>query len=256
MSGATIDIDVALTPRLFGKAARPPTVVLVDVLRATSTVTTLFALGARSVEVPAGPGQARRLAAAGRVVCAEQRSGRQAPDARVPIAPSRLRPADVAGLDVVLWTTNGTRALRRVSRTAAGVMLGCLLNASAVAEAAMDLAIRLRTSVSVVCSGRWLGAIPCLDDTYAAGVIVEHLIRAATERGHPTACTDAARLAQLTSADANSPLDALSTSATGDILRKAGAEEDIAFCARIDVTDMVPVLVLGGAEARCPVVLL
>lgn len=256
MTGPNIQIDVALTPRLQVRTAPPPIGIVVDVLRATSTLTTLFELGARSVEIAADLGQARALAAAGRLVCAEERSGRQAAVATVPVSPSRLQPSELAGQDLVVCTTNGTRALRRVRRSTAHVVLGCLLNASAVAEVTLDLALRMSTSISVVCAGRRLGAIPCLDDTYAAGVIVERLLSAAAKAGVGGVCTDAAVLATMAATIAGSPLEALSASATGEILRRAGAEQDIAFCARVDKTDVVPVVVSGGAEARCPVVLL
>jgi 2-phosphosulfolactate phosphatase len=134
-----LEIDVAFTPRLLARTRRPPVVVLVDVLRATSTATTLFALGARGLEVARGLDQARARAEVDRLVCAERASGRQAHGTDLPISPARLTAAAVAGRDVVLCTTNGTRALRRVAPRACQVLLGCLLNASAVAEAGLAL---------------------------------------------------------------------------------------------------------------------
>jgi hypothetical protein len=128
-----LQLDVALTPRLLAPAPVPPVVVLVDVLRATSTATTLFALGARAVEVAGSLRQARARAGDGRVVCAERWSGRPAPGSGLSISPSRLVGSAVAGRAVVLCTTNGTRALRRVAPRASQVLLGCLLNLSAAA---------------------------------------------------------------------------------------------------------------------------
>jgi 2-phosphosulfolactate phosphatase len=248
----SVEVDVALTPRLLAPGTTRAVVVLVDVLRATSTITTLFALGARGVEVARGLEQARARAASGGVVCAEHPSGRQARGTGLPISPSRLTARDVAGGDVVLWTTNGARALRRVAPHVSQVLFGCLLNASAVAEAAVELATRLDTSLSVVCAGRRGNAIPCLDDTYAAGTIARR-IAGACPSGQ---LSDAAKMACLVADAAGSPLEVLTRSATGEVLRRAHSEADIDWCARVDVTDVVPVLVRGGAEARCPVVLL
>jgi 2-phosphosulfolactate phosphatase len=247
-----IEVDVALTPGLLVRTPTRPVVVLVDVLRATSTITTLFMLGARGVEVARGLDQARTRAADGQVACAEVRSGRQARGTSLPISPSRLVTQDVAGQDVVVWTTNGARALRRVAPRADQVLLGCLLNASAVAEAAVDLATRLKASISVVCAGRRANTIPCLDDTYAAGSIASRIARLRPD----SVITDAARLACLVSQSAGTPLEALAGSATGEVLRRAHSESDIAWCARVDITDAVPTLVWGGGEARHPVVLL
>jgi len=251
-----LQLDVALTPRLLGPARVPLVVVLVDVLRATSTATTLFALGACGVEVAGSLRQARARAGDGRVVCAERWSGRPAPGSGLPISPSRLVGSAVAGRAVVLCTTNGTRALRRVAPRASHVLLGCLLNLSAAATDAVVLASRLGATLSVVCAGRHLGAIPCLDDTYAAGAIIARAEVAAARLGQAVACTDAAKLARLAFDAVASPYAALAASATSQVLRRAHSEADIAFCARMDVTDLVPVLVGRGAEARCPVVLL
>jgi phosphosulfolactate phosphohydrolase-like enzyme len=108
----------------------------------------------------------------------------------------------------------------------------------------------------VVCAGRRLGAIPCLDDTYAAGVIVARARAAAAGAGLAVGQTDAARMACLIADAAGEPPEALASSSTSAVLRRAGSPADVAFCARTDVTDVVPVLVRGGAEARYPVVLL
>lgn len=250
-----IEVDVAFTPGLLARGTTPPVVVLVDVLRATSTVTALFSLGARGVEIAGGLTQARRRVMDGRVACAEEPSGRQAPRTELPVSPSRLTAEAVAQREVVLCTTNGTRALRRVAPHAEQLLLGCLMNASAAAEQALELATRLETGLSIVCAGRHANAIACLDDSYAAGAIAGRLVDVAAQRGVACELTDAARMACLVVQAAGTPLEALSASATGEVLRRAGCAEDIPFCARLDVTDVVPVLVRGGGEARYPVVL-
>jgi 2-phosphosulfolactate phosphatase len=164
--------------------------------------------------------------------------------------------ATVAGHEIVLSTTNGTRALRLVTPGAVQVLLGCLLNVSAVAEAAFDLCRRLGNPLSIVCAGREGNAIPCLDDTYTAGVIVSRLEQAAKRQGARVALSDAARISLVLANASTSPLRTLADSATADVMRRASSEEDVEFCARLDVTDVVPALVRGGAEARWPVVLL
>jgi 2-phosphosulfolactate phosphatase len=249
-----LELDVALTPRLLVRTVRtaPPVVVLVDVLRATSTITTLFSLGARGVEVARDLEQAQAHAANGRVACAEVPSGRQARGTGLPISPALLTAEAVAGHDIVLWTTNGARALRRVEPRATQVLLGCLLNASAVAEAGVALAARLGTPVAVVCAGRRQNAIPCLDDTYAAGMIVGRI----ASQSRAVRLTDAAKLARLVAESSGSPVDALAGSATGEVLRRAHSEADIAWCAQVDITDVTPMLVRDGGEPRHPVVLL
>lgn len=251
-----LPLDVALTPALLQRTPGTRTVsILVDALRATSTLATLFALGARSVELPPGLRQARDLAARGRPVAAEAVSGVQARGCHLPVSPSRLDPASVRGRDVVFCTTNGTRAARLAVRRSDEVLFGSLLNASAVAEQALRLAGG-DGRVVVVCAGRQWNRVPCLDDAYAAGVLAHRVARLAAEGGRPVRRSDAASIAMLVADAYPDPYAALSRSATADILRRARSADDIAFCARLDVTPVVPTLARCGASSpACPVTL-
>jgi arginase family enzyme len=105
---ARIAVDLAFIPGLLGNSPGRAVVVMVDVLRATSTITTLFELGARSVSLPSGLRRARALARDGRPVGAELPSGQQAPGCGLPVSPSLLTGQAVAERDVVL---SGVRAM-------------------------------------------------------------------------------------------------------------------------------------------------
>jgi 2-phosphosulfolactate phosphatase len=252
---ARIGVDLAFTPGLLGSAPLPGVVVMIDVLRATSTITTLFQLGARSVSLPSGLRQARALARNGRPVGAELPSGRQAPGCGLPVSPSRLTDELVAGQDVVLCTANGTRALRRAVPRAGHLLIGCLLNASAVAERALGLATELGRSVTMVCAGRQGNRIPCIDDAYTAGLIVERTAALAALLDLELELTDAAKIGLTLRRAAGGPEQALASSATGAVMRRVQSEADIAFCGRLDTTAVVPVVTANGAE-RYPVILL
>jgi phosphosulfolactate phosphohydrolase-like enzyme len=79
----------------------------------------------------------------------------------------------------------------------------------------------------------------------AAGEIVGRVARVAAERAVPCTVTDAAQAAlRLRSAYAD-VIDALEESTAGRLVRRIGAEQDIAFCARIDVSSTVPVARIG-----------
>lgn len=245
MSG--LALDVALTPSLLPPGtARGSVAILIDALRATSTLSTLFALGARSVELPRTLRHAQRLASQGRPVAAESVAGGQAPRCTIPVAPSRLHAAAVAGQDLVFCTTNGTRAARIAARRAEHVLFGSLLNASAVAERAVSLAGD-GGRVVAVCAGREWNRIPCLDDTYVAGVLVERVRAAAERAGRAVRQTDAARIAALVAGAYPTPLAAFERSATSAVLHRAGSADDIAFCARLDAVSVVPELARPGA---------
>jgi 2-phosphosulfolactate phosphatase len=168
-------IDVALVPaearRWTGTVC-----VLLDELRASSTIVRLLERGAAAVVPAASLAEARRLARAdGSILAGEHRVVR-APGFDLGNSPAEVVVADVAGRTVVLSTRNGTAVLRALPADAT-VLVGCLLNASAVARAALALAREERADIGIVCAGR-RGAF-ALDDAIAAGAILERLLAAA-----------------------------------------------------------------------------
>ena len=251
-----ISVDLAFTPLGLDGAGPRPVVVLIDVLRATSTIATLFHLGARRVRVTAGLRQAQRMGRAGQAVCAELSSGAQAPHCELPVSPALLRREAVAGRDVVFCTTNGTRALHLAAPRASRLLIGSLVNATAVAERAMRLAAELGSGIVLACAGRHRAKIAAIDDAYAAGYIIERAAPTAATVGVELRLTDAARIGLAVCRDAGSPERALAASTTAAVLRRVGSERDVAFCARSDATPVVPVVVEDGREESHPVILL
>src|SRR5437588_3004522 len=208
-------IDVAFTS---AEAAPAPVGIVVDVLRATSTIAQALAAGYRRVLCCAEIEEALTLRA-------------ELPDALVG---GERNAVQVEGFDVgaspreflepraetlILSTTNGTRAILETAERCEEVVLGSLLNLDAAARAAAS-----RDAV-VVCAG-FQGAF-ALDDAYCAGRIVQ-LVQ--SER------TDAAIGSELIARAFSNALDALNARTYGP----PGLEEDIAFCAREDVLDIVP----------------
>jgi 2-phosphosulfolactate phosphatase len=120
---------------------------------------------------------------------------------------------------LILSTTNGTRAILETAQRCEEVVLGSMLNLEAVARASAD-----RDAV-VVCAG-FQGAF-ALDDAYCAGRIVQ-LVDG--ER------TDAAIASELIARAFPTALEGFNARTYGP----PGLEEDIAFCARENVLDVVP----------------
>ena len=251
-----IAVDLAFTPRGLDGAGPRPVVVLIDVLRATSTIATLFQLGARRVRVTAGLRQAQRMGRAGEAVCAELPSGAQAPHCELPVSPALLRRERVEGREVVFCTTNGTRALHLAAPRAERVLIGSLLNATAVAERAVRLAVELGSGIVVACAGRHRAKIAAIDDAYTAGYILERAAPLAAALGAELRLTDAARIGLAVCHDAASPERALAESTTAAVLRRVGSERDVAFCARPDAMPVVPAVAEDGREEIHPVILL
>ena len=251
-----IAVDLAFTPRGLDGAGPRPVVVLIDVLRATSTIATLFHLGARTVRVTAGLRQAQRMGRAGEAVCAELPNGAQAPHCELPVSPALLTREAVDGRDVVFCTTNGTRALHLAAPRAGRLLIGSLLNATAVAERAVRLAGELGSGIVLACAGRHRARIISIDDAYAAGYIVERAAPIAASLGLELQLTDAARIGLALRRDAGPPERALADSTTAAVLRRVGSERDVAFCARPDAMPVVPIVAEDGRAETHPVVLL
>src|SRR5262245_51617303 len=219
-------VHVAFTP---AEAAPAAVGVVVDVLRATSTIAQALASGYERVLCCAEIDEAREL----RAKRPDSLLGGERQAVRVEgfdVGASPREFLDARASTLILSTTNGTRAILETGRRCERVLLGSLLNLSAVADAAGA------DDVVVVCAGFQGGF--ALDDVYCAGRIVQLL---GGERTH--AATAAALLA---SAFPSAP-DGLNARTYGP----PGLEEDIAYCAREDVLAAVPELTgMEGAAAE------
>lgn len=165
-------LHVHLLPDLIPPGALNGSVaVVVDVLRATTTIVHALAAGCSSVRPMAEIDDARSLAdgmRAGRVVLAGERNGERLPGFDRGNSPREFTPQCCAGCTVVLTTTNGTRALLRAAE-AERVLVAGFVNYSAVCEQLLADPRPLH----IVCAGS--EGEPSLEDTLLAGAFIEHL---------------------------------------------------------------------------------
>lgn len=154
-------------------------VVVIDVLRATTTMAYALAAGARSIVPCLEVDEARRRRAEANggdpVLLGGERGGLRIDGFDLGNSPAEYTPERVADHTIYFTTTNGTRALQRCT-SAEKVLLGAFVNVSAVA---IDLAAAPR--VDLVCAGT-RGQIT-RDDTLLAGLLIEKL-----QRRSPTPC--------------------------------------------------------------------
>ena len=212
-------------------------VVVVDQLRATSTIAAALAAGAARV-VPmytvddALAERDRRSAESPPPLLAGERSGVKPDTFDLGNSPQALTPEIAADRSVVFTTTNGTAALLHAA-TADLVLTGALANRSAVAE---EIAADPRP-IHVLCAGTRGGVT--LDDLIAAGAIAERLIEAGRNPSHD----DGVRVALHAWADAQARgiEAALGASWGGRNLTRLGLTEDVAWCARVDHLSVVPI---------------
>src|SRR5262245_49679266 len=144
-------IDVAFLPQLVSpEAAASSICVVIDVLRATTTLTTLLACGAALVAVAADAMAAREAKRADPAsILLGEIGGLRPVDFDLGNSPREISPLVVGGRRAICSTSNGTAAIRAVA-TAPVVMLGCLRNSAAVARAALDRARELGRPILIV----------------------------------------------------------------------------------------------------------
>lgn len=234
---------------LLPPAVRPvgQVCVVVDVLRASSTVTVALGRGARHVLPVASLGEARRLKRLlpDHLLCGE-RGGLPPRGFDLGNSPREFLATSLEGRGLVLTTSNGTRLLRRLEGAAA-VFVGCLLNRRAVARAALTEAAARGTGLLVVCAGEGGGRRLALEDVLGAGAIVD----AALAWIPAPALGEGARLARLAFlAAAGGLTEALRSAAHGRYLVSLGLGEDVDYCARLDAWTVVPRLERGEDGPR------
>jgi 2-phosphosulfolactate phosphatase len=199
--------------------------IVVDVLRATSTICQALASGYDRVLCCAEVDEARALAETeGPAKLAGERRLEHIEGFDFGNSPREIE-AEAAAETLILTTTNGTRLLVAAAERFDRVYVGSLLNLDAVAAAARESG----EDVAVLCAGV-LGEL-ALDDAYCAGRIAQAL------GGEPE---DSARAAILLAESFSSPLEGLSASRSAANLERHGLEADVEQCARENALGVVP----------------
>jgi len=242
-----VRLHVAFHPSLLATGSqpsvpitRPQVCVVVDVLRASTTLVTFVERGAARIYI-AGSIQAAREKASevrGAVMAGEQ-DGLAPPGFDYGNSPVEAARADVAGRPVVFVTTNGTAAIHAV-RSLGPVFVGALRNATAAAAEAAAAAQEMSHDVTIVCAGRE-GAFG-IDDAYCAGALAERILRHG--EFEPTDGAEGALRLYRTEPDVRR---IFSLAAAGRNVIRLGLAHDVDYCAEVDRSGVVPRL---GRELR------
>lgn len=214
-------VHVAFTP---DEIAAAPTGVVIDVIRATSTICQALASGYERVLCAAEVEDARALAAPD-VTLGGERLGLRIEGFALGNSPREYLTARTPTL--AMSTTNGTRAIVTAAERCERVLIGALLNLDAVTEAARAYG----DDVAIFCAG--VKGSFALDDSYVAGRIAGLL---GADR------SDAAEAAVRLSASYATAEEAFRGSRSGRNLINHGPEleADIPYCAHESVLDVVP----------------
>src|ERR671910_3143236 len=160
-----MQVHVAFTP---SEAASAPVGIVVDVLRATSTIAQALSSGWPRVLCAPGVDEARAVREElGEGLLGGERNAEQIEGFDVGASPREF--VDGGDVPLIFSTTNGTRAILTAGSNCEHVFLGSLLNLDAVAAAAREGG----EDVAIVCAG-FKGTF-ALDDAYCAGRLVQLL---------------------------------------------------------------------------------
>jgi 2-phosphosulfolactate phosphatase len=230
-------ITVALTPKLL-REPRSHAVGVVDVLRASSSLVAMFERGLLRALVADTLRDARALAIRNfSLLCGEIRS--------LPIAgfdygnsPAEFNQLSLKGKSAVLYTTNGTRALSAAA-DAPFVAVASFVNRAAATRRLIDEAVKRDADVAIVCAGLERGLAFSLEDSVAAGALVD----AARAIDPAIALTDSAWAAyHLWRFYRGNPERVFRHAAHARALRELGFDADLAYAAALDTSSVVPVL--------------
>ena len=229
-------LDVYFTPaglntgELTGRG-----VIVIDVLRASTTIVTAMAHGAKAVIPAATSEEAVRLTAnleKDTVVLAGERRLQRIEGFNLGNSPREVTPDSVGGKTVFLATTNGTPALVSV---AGGdpVMVGGAINFSAVTARAAAI-FKERGELAVICAGREKRF--ALEDAYTAG----RFVKALRKNTRKIALNDAANVALDLAGKYKTWLEAFEASEAARLLQEVDLADDVTYAARADRFDVVP----------------
>ena len=246
-------LSTALLPQLAGDVTNAVCIVI-DALRATTVVATLFERGCPRVYVAGNHALAEKFARErGYTLCGET-DGFVAPGFDYGNSPTEFASLDFTEKPVVISTSNGTKATATVADSKQ-IYLGAAVNRMAVAKAAWAEAVRTEANLVIVCSGT-LGEFT-LEDATVAGGYVEALVAQAGAWELPFVKDSAIAARRLWENEPNL-LRGLMEGNHANALAARGFGVDIGYCAMVDTMTRVPTLVseADAGTVDAPVILL
>lgn len=227
------------TPEEIPNNRLPGCAVVIDVLRASSTVAAAINAGAEAVQVFSEIDallEASEAFEEDKRIRAGERGGRKVKACELGNSPLAFTPENTEGRRLFLSTTNGTRCSESV-RNASKVIMAALTNRQAVVN---YLATKRPGTVWLVGSG-WEGSYS-LEDTVCAGAIIDGIVASGKTPLAKLAGNDEAIGAVSLFRQWQGQLPELLSSAShGQRLLKMRAQADVAYCAQLDVVDTLPI---------------
>jgi 2-phosphosulfolactate phosphatase len=246
-SDCALKLHVYFTPAEFVAAQTSDSAddicIVIDVIRATTSLTVMFDQGATRVYAANTIEQARQAARIHPeyLLCGE-RNALPLPDFAYGNSPVQFAQTDLRGCELILTTTNGSRAFYACPKQSVR-LAGCFYNAQAVTSQALRLAKERDTNIALVCAGE--AGVFALDDATCAGYLARELLRQHTAiQAHESV------LAATAIYQHYAPPKLLAYGNSARSVIAAGLRADLDMCMRTSISTSVPTVVRQDAQTN------
>lgn len=228
-----IEAEVVLTPALLPlHTVKDKTVVVIDILRATSSICVAFQHGASKILPVATPEEARLFKDFDFLTAAE-RNAVKVEGFDLGNSPFEFESPFIRDKNIAFTTTNGTKAIRQAKEMGAGkILIGSFLNLSALCQ----MIRTLNKPLLLLCSG-WKDNFN-LEDTLFAGAVLHKLDNAVH-----LSCDSALAAKQLYEGAMDHLFEVVNRSSHAIRFKTLHTHtDDVAYCLQKDTISRVPVL--------------
>lgn len=234
-----IEVDTALSVQDYSPDADKTVCLVIDVIRASTTIVSLLDNGCRRVYAVAEEQKARQLGAERQMLTAGEWQGIKLPGFDLDNSPATARKYPVKDRDVALCTSNGTRVIHRV-KNCVKLFIASLMNARACVQAGLSVAFSASCGITIVCAGQYGKFV--LDDAYCAGYLLQEMEKQAEKLGIELKESDACRAAKAVVEAYPDARTAFRESASGKVLLGTEGYEDFDVCLEYNTSQVVPYL--------------
>ena len=208
--------------------------VVIDVLRATTTIITAFIHGIRQV-TPVASIAANSARAGGMILKGGERNMKRIDGFDLGNSPLEYEREVVEGKSLIFQSTNGSKAMVK-AKFSTRILLCSFLNIDAVAKELLAS----NEDVDIICSGNNGGF--SLEDSVCAGRLIAEI---AAQRKDVTVSDSSLAALALHRAFGTDTNRLLNECEHGKLLKENGFSDDLIYCARLNTTDIIPVVKSG-----------
>lgn len=209
------------------------TVVVIDVLRASTTIVTALQNGAREIVPVANVEFGVKISGGmfgGQTLLCGERNTRKVEGFALGNSPLEYIPEVVSGKTIILYTTNGSKAIVK-AKFAEDLYIGSYLNLGAVAEKVANCG----KDFEILCAGR--SNTFSLEDSVCAGRLIQEIVK----HKEDLVLTDTARVTvSLNDTFGKDTFEMLKETEHGKLLLQNGFEDDLKYAAGVDTSDVIP----------------